>query len=376
MCVCPDDSKGVTEVRLRLPVGLLLACLLSAATAVAQTPAASTTEPEKRPGLPTVLGDTGLWYVPTAEVLKPRGWSASVFRSNFDREQGLTDVGLIGLTAGFGVTERMELFGSWRLVRTDRNVRGPYFSPTDPFGGIVYDYPFVPRGWVGTNGGPITVGAKYALLSQAHNQAFSLAPRVVVEIPSGSPWASTHALQSHFDLVASKEVSRMFELSGFGGFLYRGDPDDPQAIDTSSGLEWGLGASFPTRRSLRALVEIRGEQLFDDTVTVVNPPFIGQDGSIAPTVSNAKDPVSVKLGGVWQHSSGLFLHAGGNYSFGTGSQTVYGRELERTAWGFDIRLGWHSGIKNYVPTATAATTCTSCAGTAATGSGSRACAAA
>jgi peptidoglycan-associated lipoprotein len=290
--------------------------------------------------------------VPTAEVLRPRGWSASFFRANFDREQGLTDVGQFGLTAAYGVSERLELFSSWRVVRTDRNVRGPLFSASEPeVGGIAYDYPFVPRGWVGTNGGPLTLGAKFAILSEAQNQAFGLAPRVVFELPTGSPWASTHALQTHLDMVVSKELNRSVVLTGFGGVVLRGNPDEPQPMETSSSLEWGLGTSFPSRGPLRALLEVRGEQAFEENLVVIGPPFVGEDGSVAPTLSRIKDPVSMKLGAVWQHSNGVFLHAGANYSVGTGSRTVYGRELDRTGWGLDFRLGWHQGIKNYVPPA-------------------------
>jgi peptidoglycan-associated lipoprotein len=281
--------------------------------------------------------------------LKSRAWSASVFRSNFDREQGLTDIGHIGLTAAYGVTSRLELFSSWRVVRTDRNVRNPYFSGTDPVGGIVFDYPFVPRGWVGTNGGPVTVGVKYALTSESENDSFSLTPRFVFEIPSGSPWASTHAPTSHFSLVASKEFNGAMQLTGMGDLVVRGNPDTPTAVRTSNGFGWGVGAAFPSRSPLRALVELQGEALFRNDVRVTGAQIVGQDGSIAPAVSTIENPVALKLGGVYQHASGVFLHAGANYSFGTGERVVYGRTIERTGWGLDFRLGWHPGVRNYVP---------------------------
>ena len=36
-------------------------------------------------------GDTGLWFVPTGEVLPARKWSFSVYRVNFDYNEGFTD---------------------------------------------------------------------------------------------------------------------------------------------------------------------------------------------------------------------------------------------------------------------------------------------
>ena len=40
------------------------------------------------PATTTFLGDTGLWYVPTAEILPARKWSVSGYRVNFDDNQG------------------------------------------------------------------------------------------------------------------------------------------------------------------------------------------------------------------------------------------------------------------------------------------------
>ena len=45
----------------------------------AQTQAQVETKAE-RMGTATYWGDTGLWFVPTAEVLRPKGWSLSAYR--------------------------------------------------------------------------------------------------------------------------------------------------------------------------------------------------------------------------------------------------------------------------------------------------------
>ena len=78
--------------------GLLLAAV-GVAPAAAQT-SPSTTQPasssqntstETRPALPTFFGDTGLWFVPTADTLPAHRASGQLFRANWDDRQGLTD---------------------------------------------------------------------------------------------------------------------------------------------------------------------------------------------------------------------------------------------------------------------------------------------
>ena len=45
-----------------------------------------------------------------------------------------------------------------------------------------------------------------------------------------------------FDFIASKEINQRVELSGYGGFIFRGDPDE---VDLSDGFRWGFGAGVP-----------------------------------------------------------------------------------------------------------------------------------
>jgi peptidoglycan-associated lipoprotein len=336
-----------------------LAWLAFAGSAAAQTPApvaptttsaqTSVTQDEvvlqgdttPRPALPTFYGDTGFWFVPTAETLPARRWSVSAFRANFDRRQGLTDISQIGVTGAFGVTDRLELFGSWRTVRIDRDVR-PVFVPTEPvFGGVSQEYPYIRRGWSKTLGGPIIAGGKFNLISQSRGDAMSVAPRVMVKFPSGSTWASTNDWDGHIDLVLSREFASRVELSGVAGAVLRGDPDE---FRVSDGVTWGLGAAFPTRSPIRALLEWQGEFVIKDNAQVVAAPYLAEDGSVAPLLSPISDPTNVKVGGVWQASNGVFVHAGLNYSFGTQGRRVGGIDFEHNSFGFDIRLGWHPGV--------------------------------
>jgi len=339
----------------------LLAAALSAGPAAAQAPAAggqktttTTSGPvvtsdevvlegdtTPRRALPTFWGDTGFWFVPTAETLPSGRWSFSAFRSNYDRRQGLTDVNQIGITGAIGLFDKLELFGSWRIVRLDRDVI-PTFIPEEPtFGGVSQEYPYLRRGWSKTLGGPFMAGAKWSLISQGQGDAMSLAPRVMVKFPSGSTWASTNDWDGHFDLVASREFEEMFELSGTAGGVIRGDSDE---FRVSDGVTWGLGTRFPTRTPFSALLEWQGEFVIKDNTLVLDPPYIAEDGSIAPLLSPISDPTNIKLGGVWQNTSGLFVHAGANFSFGTDGRVVGGLDIDHNAWGFDLRVGWHPGV--------------------------------
>ena len=81
-------------------------------TAITQDEIVLQGDSSPRPAMPTIHGDTGLWFVPTAETMPAKRWSFSLFRANFDRRQGLTDVNQFGITGAFALGDRVELFGS------------------------------------------------------------------------------------------------------------------------------------------------------------------------------------------------------------------------------------------------------------------------
>ena len=135
-------------------------------SAAAQT---SSTDPtvETRPATTTFFGDTGLWFVPTAEILPHKKFSGSGYRANWDYQQGLTDVSHFAITGAGGIRDRVEIFGSFRVDTRIDHDRAPIFGPTDPvFGGLVNDYPYVRTGWIGDNVGDLLVGVKFNLMSR------------------------------------------------------------------------------------------------------------------------------------------------------------------------------------------------------------------
>ena len=233
----------------------------------------STTPPSgevvTRPATTTINGDTGLWFVPTGEVLPAKKWSLSAYRVNFDRDQGFTDVSDWPLTFGIGAGDRAEIFGAWTLVRRiDRDVR-PLFVSTEPVaGGVVNEHPFVRQGWSDNQLGDLWLGAKINLTSQWRQQPAAFALRGMIKVPTAKTddeGVGTGKADFPFDAIVSKEVNERVELSGYGGVIVRGDPS---GVDLSNGLRWGFGLGVPSRKSLRLTAEVHGERYLSDSVTL------------------------------------------------------------------------------------------------------------
>src|SRR5882724_12520185 len=146
----------MTTVLRSSTLAAVLACLPTAALAQtpapppSQTPSAtSASDAETRPATTTFFGDTGIWYVPTGEVLPNGKWSATVYRRGTNWIQGYTNVADFAGTFGVGIKGRTEVFGSFLVdTRIDRDIH-PLFVPDPNFGGIIDRYPKVNQPWTG-----------------------------------------------------------------------------------------------------------------------------------------------------------------------------------------------------------------------------------
>ena len=146
------------------------------------------------------------------------------------------------ITFGYGLRDRAEVFAAIRAVtRIDRDTR-PIFFPNG--GGLVNEYPFVREGWSGNDFGDLYIGAKINLLAEHRQQPVALALRGTLKLPTGSDdeGAGTGETDWYFDFMVSKELNERVELSAFGGFARRGDPDN---ISLTDGFRWGFGAGLP-----------------------------------------------------------------------------------------------------------------------------------
>jgi outer membrane protein OmpA-like peptidoglycan-associated protein len=332
----------------RVILMLILSGVLMVVPAWAQgDPSETRTE---RPATASYWGDTGLWFVPTAEVVKPGGWSFSLYRTEFDFKQGITDVSDWPLTLAVGAGPRTEIFAAMRVVtRIDRDLQ-PLFEPGNvEGGGVINDRPFVREAWTGNDLGDLFMGAKFNMLTERRQQPFALALRATVKAPTADldTGAGTGEWDYFADAVLSKEIARRVEISGFGGYAFRGDPD---GLSLADGFRWGLGAAFGARSNLRVTTEVFGEQASDDAVITLPGVVRATDGSTSPVLSRLDTGITTALGLTWQHSSGMSLGAGVTYQFGLDESDALTSD-EGHAWGMQFRIGFHNGVRRYVPPA-------------------------
>src|SRR5262249_49876208 len=128
-------------------VALAAGCMLLASTAGAQTsstpstaaqPPAATTSDATRPATSTFSGDTGIWYVPTAEVMRNGKWSAGGYRRGTNWIQGYSNVADFAGSFAFSVRDRAEIFGSFIVdTRIDRDIRPIFVTANTTSGGVI-----------------------------------------------------------------------------------------------------------------------------------------------------------------------------------------------------------------------------------------------
>ena len=322
-------------------------------TAGTQTSSSSTaTADETRPATTTFLGDTGLWFVPTAEVLGNGKWSVSAYRRGTNWIQGYTNVADFAGTFAVGIKDRAEIFGSFLVdTRIDRDIY-PLFVNDGSFGGVIDRYPNVNQHWTGDNLGDFYVGAKVNLWSEYRQNPAAIALRGIVKLPTGktSVGNSTGKADVLIDAIVSKEAAKLVEVSGYGGYEWRGKPD---GFDTPGGaFRWGTGLTFPSRNMLRVVGELNGQLPSSGSATILSGTTLrGVDSTIPPTVSATENLTRATLGLTFQAKNGFFAGAGVSWNVPTLGRDA--RFTDTTEFGdyvdWQFRIGYHPGVKVYVP---------------------------
>jgi peptidoglycan-associated lipoprotein len=324
----------------------------TSSAASTQPPASATSADHTRPSTATFSGDTGLWFVPTADVLAHGKWSVSGYRASFNPEPGFSNVGLVGGTFAVGIADRVEVFGAMNVdERIDRDIR-PIFIHDPRVGGVLASAPFMTTTWSGNQVGDLSIGAKINLLSEARQAPASFAVRGLVKLPTASATqpngVGTGKPDFELDAVVSKELARVVELSGYGGGLFRGDPS---GINLANSFVWGVGAGFPSRSPLRGIVESHGDIPSSHTITL-STPLVATDGSLSPLTSNFPRMTTTTFGVVWQASNGFFIGGGLNWNVPMADRSSYQTDQAvgqaRDFLDYQVRIGFHPGAPIYV----------------------------
>jgi peptidoglycan-associated lipoprotein len=289
--------------------------------------------------------------VPTGEVLGKGQWSATVYRRGTNWVQGYTNVADFAGTFAYGVGDRAEVFGSFLVdTRIDRDIR-PIFVNDPAFGGFIDRYPKVNQYWTGDNVGDLYVGAKYNIWSEYRQNPAAIALRGMIKLPTGKADAGVSTGKADFSIdgVVSKEASKLVEVSGYGGYEWRGNPD---GFNVPGGaFRWGTGLTFPSRNFLRVVGELNGYVPSSDVATTATP-LTGVDLSRSPLTSNTENITRATLGLTLQTKKGLFFGAGVSWNVPTrGRSGSFTDEPDVIGDYYDMqfRIGYHPGVKVYVP---------------------------
>lgn len=288
---------------------------------------------DPRPTTTTFLGDTGIWYVPTAEVLRSGAWSLGGDRRGTNYLQGSTNVADFAGSLAVGIGNRVEVFGAFLFdTRVNRN-DAPVFANDAREGGIAARYPRVNESWTGNKVGDLYLGTKVNLLSQYREAPVALAVRGIVKLPTGNEDAgvSTGKTDVMADLIVSREMARFFEVATFAGYEYRGNPSGFEAPNGS--YRWGTGVAFPSRSPLRLSAEVNGDLPTNYRAILTDNSVVGDDGSVRPFESDIRNRTRATGGLTYQMPAGFFV--------GTGLSWNAPRY-----WDWQMRIGYHGRSRN------------------------------
>jgi len=325
------------------PTGGLFAPLPAAV--IPQAASSDAASSVARPATTTFLGDTGVWFVPIAEVLSVGGWSATGYRRGTNYIQGYTSVADLAGTFAMGVTNRVELFGSVLANTTlDRDLQ-PVFVNDPSYGGFIDRYPRVSSSSPVHGFGDAYVGAKVNLTSQYRGDFAAVAVRSVVKLPTADDrvGAGTGKADVSFEAIGSREFAERLEVAAVLGYAVLGRPNG--FVTPSGAFTWGGAAAYPSRGAIRVFGEATGVVPSSDAASRTMP-LVGTDGSVAPTSAQTENLTRVSAGLTWQMRGGLFMGAGVSWT-GPRQERIAVSQTDQTFGDyrdFQIRFGFHPGV--------------------------------
>jgi opacity protein-like surface antigen len=223
-------------------------------------------EYEARPLTSTFSGSTGLFHLPSAYTVLKGKTSFGLHRSNLDRNPKDLDASTIGVTLGYGLSNKAEIFGTFGVQRNDVD------RLTEP--GYVNDFPRAGRqttspGWQ-SGASDVIVGLKYKFLDDYDGDGVALAIRPTVKLPTASfdDGLGTGKFSAGVDLLLSKSMSRKAEFHAMLGYRINSDPD---GFNIGNAVRWGAGLSTPLFSRIQIQAEVTGTNYSKADFKQINP---------------------------------------------------------------------------------------------------------
>ncbi|MDQ5841130.1 MAG: transporter, partial [Chloroflexota bacterium] len=268
---------------------------------------------EVHPATPAYDGTTGLFHMPTAYTLPKGRFSFQLFRDNLDRDPKDEDISIHGVSLGFGLTNKFELYGNFGLQnRLDADA---LFQP-----GYVNDYPFVNTPWE-TGRGDIKVGLKYGFLNDYQGDPVGLAARVFVKIPTADEelGLGTGKVSWGGDLTLSKSLDEKADIHASIGYQVNGDPDD---VNLANAFKLAAGINIPACTWLQLQAEL------------MKIKYSGGDGG-------QTNPLDLVIGPVLWIKPGFFIRPAISWNLNFDDR---GLDQSSKSWtGRHISIGYHPG---------------------------------
>ncbi len=221
---------------------------------------------EARPLTPSFSGSSGLFALSNAYTVAKGKTSFSLYRNNLDRNPKDLDASTIGVTLGYGISAKAEIFGTFGFQRNNVD------RLTDP--GYVNDFPNAGNqssspGWQ-TGASDAIIGLKYKLLDDYAGDGVGLALQPTIKLPTASfdNGLGTGKVSLGLDLLLSKSLDGKAELHGMVGYKTNGDPD---GFNLGNAFRWGAGFSAPVYSRVQVQAEVTGSSYSGGDFEQINP---------------------------------------------------------------------------------------------------------
>jgi hypothetical protein len=258
-------------------------------------------------------GTIGLFTVETGETLPKGGFAFSAYGNKFGRTPGSVTIFEVGLDASYGITNRLSVYGSFipyghshmgdgsQLSLAPPNQLDPLYPGTifpqvfpTSLPGYVEDYPFAANNAGGRGG--VTLGLKFAILSERHGDPVSLSIRNDLNIATydnlshlvpdgiqGSP------LTDQISVAVSKQWSNIITATFNGGYEVVRSPHSGQSDPI-----FVMADRFHAGAGFILFPESRFQPMTEYTAVIFTD---SAEKSYTPDVSfGARDPVDEVLG--------------------------------------------------------------------------------